>query len=301
MRRRILLALMVCTLTTACGTSVQKEISSGELLQKAAESMKDFAALDVSIKGSVSGIDQQGKRPFTLDLNGQMQDGGKNSTFAFTVLLPLQNTLRLNGSALMLAGKDLYFTLSKVQQSINGFWVDVDDEESKKSLNQWWRVPQTTVQKETVSQSSDGLLPMQLNILRIDEDSGSKMMDGHSVRELTVSIDPKKLKEFLDYVAKQQGKTPTANELMISSLLALYETKGVITIVEDSYLIQKIVWTVHPIQGAPFPVSIDTTVSFTPATLKQKIVAPLDAKIYTSSGFHLPMPTVQPSPESPSL
>jgi hypothetical protein len=196
-------------------------------------------------------------------LSGIIANQGKQlqftaSIFATSTATDGQNTQYELGADLIIpAEKEVYMKLNKAV--ITPPSPLFPEETLATLLNQWWLIGSSTgAVAQTDIAPDPALLRMQLQTIAVTKDNGLVDVDGHSSYLYDITIDPVKMRGYIDQLYRSQGKTPPAQEVAMSEMNA----KGRLWIDEKEFYIRRIVWDISSKdQSKPLQVTMDIALS----------------------------------------
>ncbi len=265
-------------------------VASGQLQSSSFDVSIAFTADSPSMKGSGS-----------AQLKGVLQDGGHAVGFALTAKGSLTQggkdfTADISADVASDRDRQTFFRINKLN-FVPAFPL-LSDETLTRLLGQWWKSA-PGAPGPAVSVSPDpGLLRAQSEVIRVTRDHGIVPLGDGEAYFYDVSLDQEKMMAFLQKMAEQNSAPFDAKAARAS--LQGYNAAGQVWIDDDSFLIQKVVWTVGPVENgtAPFLFTINAVLSEQNAA--KPVQFPTDAKIFPGvQPFMLTSPETSSSSSTP--
>ncbi len=237
-------ALSAVAVLLLCGCRRAGELPPGEVLRRstAASAQLQSVQYDVTID-----LDMRNPLMAVLGkaaLHGTLAGGGQDAAFSATVNGSLAKpgqpatTLQMIADVVNEAQNSYVFVHTLAVQPepllLGG---------SQAMLGRWWKIPREGGQFPSQPLTPDPqFLRAQAAVVTVTKDHGLERINGRDAYHYTVAIDPDRLLALLQSTAEQHGKPFDA--AVTRAQILQYDAKGDLWIAEDSFLVQRLAWTV---------------------------------------------------------
>lgn len=282
------------------------DLPPSQVLHKAAETSQTLESAAFTVHAVFSGETDiiDGNWDGNAHATGTLTDGGKQLQFALNVdaeKRDAQNavsTIVLSSDMIVAAENEVYLRLNTF--SIEPASLILPPELLGQLMNQWWRIPSasgSSLENPADITPDPSLLRMQASVVTVTKDHGLTDIQGRDAYQYDVTIDPAKLKEYLQEVARVSGKDATAD---IDALAGL-QTNGTLWIDADTFHIHRITWNISSTDAAR-PQELQLDIGITNHNAPVTITLPDNAALFPGAGLNTDIPDMQmfSTPVSPS-
>lgn len=235
MRYVFLTGLAVPLLLSSCA---ERHIAPEEVLRRTAVASQEMRSARFEVQGEVTMGTGSGWA-FAAG-SGVLQDGGRASRFALHLqsLSVVQNGTDVD--VILLGPCDVFLrpTVIGAGAELIGFPRDA----SGALLNRWWRTGCAGSAPSLFLTPDAGLLRLQVRALRVEEDRGIEVSEGGPAYHFVVSLDQDRLQNFL---SAAEGGT-AADAFSLRSSLDQYAITGEVWIDRDTFVLQRLSWSLQP-------------------------------------------------------
>jgi hypothetical protein len=265
-----------CTVLLLAACAKPSPLPPATVLENAVRASMRLRSASFTLHAEQSGGKASGKTVIALD--GRIQDGGKqidtNGTVDASITDPngrLQNVSG-KGEVIVAAENEIYLRLDALSSQPELPFLEKDS--SDVLLGNWWRLPANPQAAGADAASPDPyLLTLQTSALVVKSDHGISAFDGRDAYRYDVTIDPAKLREFVEESARQR-KSP----LSPAQIQALYAMtiEGEARIDAATFDVLRLEWTITDKTDAAARWKIEMTVA--DQNTAAPIAPPKDAK-----------------------
>lgn len=186
-------------------------------------------------------------------MEGKMQNAGKQ--LSFSANLDVQSgASRLKGSIdMIVAGeRETYLKINELTMAPESMLFP--SAILSQVANQWWLLPSATGSMINTSDITPdpSFLNMQTSIINVTKDRGLDTINGRSAYHYDVSVDPAKMKTYLEDVATKRGDSNESNPFEGMNAV------GELWIDSRTFVVHRVIWNLTSTDSAkPLTVHID--------------------------------------------
>lgn len=238
--------LVGCALVILLSCARREILPAEEVLKRAARAGQDLNSARYELEANVTIDREQTHLNLTLNLDGILQDGGRQTQFAMTLggkLREGEQEFDLRGQADIIAvwGQEVFLNISSLE--VTPAHPLFKEELVEKLRGQWWRLPAAEQARETVT-PDPRLLQVQSQVVSVTRDHGLQSLDGEEVYHYDATLDQEKLLVFLREVAAQKGTA--FDEAATRTPLSRIRADGELQIDADTFVIRRLRWEIAP-------------------------------------------------------
>ncbi len=262
--QRIVIATCLSLLLASCVRA--GNLRPSEVLTKATDASQNLDSamytIDASFHGNTDVL--SGNLDGKVSIAGNMTNAGHQLAFSLKTSIDRlesdnQSThIDASGDFVIGGEKDVYMKVDALTVTPPNSLITTDL--ISHLLNQWWLIPTESGSQAPASNVAPdpAMLRMQTSVISVLKDRGLTDINGHTAYLYDVTIDPEKMRAYITDLYKKNGKTPSAQELTLSTMNA----KGMIWIDAQTFVIHRIVWDIASTEAThPLQVHLDVTIS----------------------------------------
>lgn len=274
------LSVAVCTLVLAA-CAKQTGLPAEEVLNRSSVANRGLLSAHIEVTARISSVDPV---TGTLDasgiVEGNMQQGGNQLDLAFSTQgarTSTQQSLtwKATGHLIVLSPQESYMTVENLESTPTLPMFALPEFEN--FVGTWYRLPSTTAPSPTLT-PDPRLLRLQSDAVRVTKDHGIETIDGKSMYHYDVSIDPERLRTYLQETTQDNG-----SDQQMMEQLSKYDAAGEIWIDADTFLLTKAVWNItQKEKEGPF---LTISMSLSDPGLQVTVTAPENAQPFPRAPF----------------
>jgi hypothetical protein len=293
---------LIVLLLSACATP--GSLAVDQVLQKSADASRNLTSVAVQAQGTVRIQGDTSTYVLEPNIHGTLQDGGSQVHLQFDVkgmLEQSQEKHNIDASAQVTVGGpgDVYLRIETL--AITPPHPLLQSEAIRQLTGTWWQLPHQGSGADVAGDLTPDpkLLRAQAQVVRVTKDYGLASIHGSEAYHYDITIDPQKLRAFLQKAADEQQQE--FDDAEVTDLLERYQATGSIWIDAKTFFIHRLEWSISPKVKGDDGVTADIVIDFTRHNAADPITLPLDAQPFLAPSLSPQQGNASSSVSSSSL